>query len=118
MHVLKMLVNGNVNKVNRRQEQQRRGGIFNNRHNYYKNTRVTSVVQEEHSAFPAGVVNKYEDTDDENADAGGEKEIEMEMQQLRVVQHWINQSGWDHTSEHECLTVWCAVVPTDSNNAT
>ena len=61
-------------------------------------------MQEEHSAFPAGVVNKYEDTDDENALAGGEKEIKMEMQQLRVVQHWINQNGWDHTSEQKAVS--------------
>ena len=44
LHVLKMLYKGDVSQVNRRQELQRRGGIFNNRHNFYKHTRCTNVA--------------------------------------------------------------------------
>ena len=104
MHVLKMLYKGDVSQVNRREEQKRRSGIFNNRHNFYKHTSCTSTAQEEHSALPAGVLNVCEDSDDENDYVGEEKEIEQEMQQLRVAHQWINQEGWDLASERKALS--------------
>lgn len=101
MHVLKMLYKGDVSQINRRQEQHRRGGLFSGRHTFYKNTRCTSVAQEEQSAFPAGVLNVCEDSDDDNDFVGEDKEIEQELRELRVVQNWIHQTGWDHASEQK-----------------
>jgi hypothetical protein len=58
----------------------------------------------EQSAFPAGVLNVCEDSDDANDFFGEEKEIELEMQQLRGVQQWVNQKGWDHASERTAVS--------------
>jgi len=105
LHVFKMLYKGEITQADRHQEQQRKSGIFNNRHNYYKHTRCTSVVQEEQSAMPMGVLNRCEDSDDDEAAYTGEqKEINQELQELRVVQHWINQSGWDSASEGRAMS--------------
>jgi len=104
MHVLKMLYRRDVSQVNRRQEHHRKGGIFSNRHNFYKHTRCTSVAQEEQSAFPSGALNVREDRDDENDFVGGELEIDKELLSLRFAQPWINQKGWDHASEQKAVS--------------
>ena len=69
------------------------------KHNFYRNTRCTSVAQEEQSALPAGVININEDSDDDEAYGGEQKEIAKEIDELRAAQHWINQEGWDVASE-------------------
>ena len=51
------------------------------------------------SALPAGVINTYEDSTDEEDCAGEQKEIAMEMQALRGAQQWVNQEGWDAAGE-------------------
>ena len=73
--------------------------MFNRKHSFYRHTRCTSVAQKEQSALPAGVVNTYEDSDDEGAYLGEQKEIQKEMDELRVAQHWVNQEGWDAAAE-------------------
>ena len=55
--------------------------------------------------MPAGVVNRCEDSDDDDeAYSGEQKEINQELKELRVVQHWINQSGWDTDSEGRAMS--------------
>ena len=49
--------------------------------------------------MPGGVINTHEDSDDADAYSGEQKEIAMEMQELRVAQHWVNQEGWDALGE-------------------
>ena len=49
--------------------------------------------------MPAGVINTHEDTDDEEAFTGEQKEIQKEVQELRAAQHWVNQEGWDAVGE-------------------
>ena len=44
-------------------------------HDVYRNTRCTSIWQEEQSALPGGVINTYLDSDDEDAYTGEQKEI-------------------------------------------
>ena len=44
--------------------------------------------------MPAGVVNVHEDTD-EDEEAFDEMELERERDELRIVEHWDNQEGWD-----------------------
>jgi len=97
--VFKMLYRGDVSQANRRAEQLRKGGIFNQKHGFYKRTRCTSAAQEAQSALPAGVINVCEDTEDEEEYGGEEKEIAKEMQELRASQKWVNQPGWDAVSE-------------------
>ena len=63
--VFKMLYRGDIAQVSRQEARLRKGGIFNNKHGFYKRTRCTSTAQEEYSALPAGVINVCEDTDDE-----------------------------------------------------
>ena len=41
------------------------------------------------------VINTYLDSDDEDVYTGEQKEIQREAQELRAVQSWINQEGWD-----------------------
>ena len=60
---------------------------------------VETIFQEEQSALPAGVININEDSDDDDAYLGEQKEIAKEMDELRVAQQWINQEGWDVASE-------------------
>ena len=62
--VLKMLYRGNMAEVSRQEEQLNNAKVFNQKHSFYRNTRCTSVAQEEQSALPAGVSNVYEDSDD------------------------------------------------------
>jgi len=97
--VLKMLYKGNMAEVNRRVEQQRKAKVVNHKHDYYRKTRVTCTAQEEQSAMPGGVINTHEDSDDDEGVTGEQKEIAMEMQELRAAQHWVNQEGWDAVGE-------------------
>ena len=46
-----------------------------------------------------GVVHVHEDSDDDDAFTGEQKEIAKEMEELRVAQYWINQAGWDASVE-------------------
>ena len=59
----------------------------------------TCTGQEESSAMPAGVMNTYEDSDDEDVYGGEQKEIQREWQELRGYEQWINQKGWDPVGE-------------------
>ena len=97
--VLKMLYAGSMAEVNKREEQCRKAKVVSRRHNVYRNTRCTNLAQEEQSALPAGVVNIYEDSDDNDAYGGEQKEIQRELDELRVAQHWINQEGWNAAAE-------------------
>jgi len=98
-HVLKMLYKGSMAEISREEQQSKKAHVFNRKHNCYRNTRCTSVAQEEQSALPAGVININEDSDDDEAYYGDQKEIAKEIEELRVAQHWINQEGWDVASE-------------------
>ena len=102
--VLKMLYEGNIAEANRREEQQRKSWIANHRHDFYRQTRCTSTAQEECSAMPAGVMNTHEDSDDDDAYGGEQKEIDREMQELRAAQHWVNQEGWNAAGEGVATT--------------
>ena len=62
-----------------------------------------STAQEEQSALPAGVINVNEDSDDEDAYNGEQKEIKKESEELRAAQQWINQEGWDVASEAQVV---------------
>ena len=97
--VLKMLYKGNLDEANRFEERARKGKVFNVKHSFYKHTRCTSVAQEESSALPAGVFNVNEDSDDDEAYIGEQKEIAKEMDELRAARHWVNQEGWDLDAE-------------------
>ena len=66
-HVLKMLYKGNMAEISRKEQQSKKAHVFNRKHNCYRNTRCTSVAQEEQSALPAGVININEDSDDDEA---------------------------------------------------
>ena len=63
----------------RHEERARKGKVFNAKHSFYRHTRCTSVAQEESSALPTGVFNVNEDSDDDEAYIGDQKEIEKEM---------------------------------------
>ena len=102
--VLKMLYKGNMEEVNRCEEQTRKAKVFNRRHDYYKHTRCTSTAQEEHSAVPAGVFNVNEDSEDDEAYFGEQKELAAEAQELRAAQHWVNQEGWDAVGEGRAVS--------------
>ena len=97
--VLKMLYKGNMEEISRQEQQSKKAKVYNRKHNCYRNTRCTSVAQEEQSALPAGVININEDSDDDEAYVGEQKEIAKEIDELRVAQHWINQEGWDVAGE-------------------
>ena len=81
-------------EVERSSEMERKCTVVKTKHNFYKQTKVTSRAQEEQSALPAGVINTYEDTTDEDDFTGEQKELEKEMQALRSAQQWVNQEGW------------------------
>ena len=49
-----------VDEVERWSEVQRKSTDVETKHNFYKQTKVTSLAQEEQSALPAGVLNTYE----------------------------------------------------------
>ena len=98
-HILKMLYKGNMEEANRKEEQQRKSKFISHKHNFYRHTRCANVDQEEQSAHPAGVINVFEDEDDDNAYTGEQIEIDKEMQELRKAQQWVNQKGWDARAE-------------------
>ena len=82
-----------------------KGKIFNRpKHDYYKQTRCTSTAQEEQSALPAGVINRHEDSSEDEDCYGEGKEMAKEAQELRAAAHWINQSGWDTASEGRAVS--------------
>ena len=88
-----------VEEVERWSEVERKATVLKMKHNFYKQTKITSLAQEEQSALPAGVLNTYEDTTDEESFFGEQKEIDKEMQALRAAQHWVNQEGWGAAGE-------------------
>ncbi len=90
---------GNMEEISRQEQQSKKAKVHTGKHNCYRNTRCTSMAQEEQSALPAGVININEDSDDDEAYLGEQKEIAREIDELRVAQHWINQEGWDVASE-------------------
>ena len=98
-HVLKLLYQGNLAELDRRAEQDRKSVLLNKKHDFYRSTRCTCTGQEASSAMPAGVMNTYEDSDDEDAYGGEQKEIQKEWQELRGYEQWINQKGWDPVGE-------------------
>ena len=92
-----------VEELERSSEVARKSTVVKTRHNFYKQTKVTSHAQEEQSALPAGVLNTYEDTTDEEDFTGEQKEIASEMQALRAAQQWVNQEGWDAAGEAKAV---------------
>ena len=68
--MLRMLYRGNIEEVSKQQELSRKAKLVNPKHGFYRNTRCCSVAQEAQSALPAGVVNVYEDSDDDEAYTG------------------------------------------------
>ena len=97
--MLKMLYKGNMEEVQRQEAKLKKAGTFNRKHNCYRRTRCTMLAQEEQSAHPGGAINVYEDSDDDEAYQGEQKEILKEMEELRAAQHWVNQEGWDVAGE-------------------
>ena len=104
MHVLRMLYKGNMEETSRKEAQQRRSHCVNHKHNVYRMTRCTSTAQEEQSALPAGVINTFEDSEDDAAYTGEQKEIAKECDELRSVESWINQEGWDIGAEGRAVS--------------
>lgn len=104
MHLFKMLYKGNLEEANRREEQTRKSHCISHKHNVYRNTRCTSIWQEEQSALAGGVINTHLDSDDDDAYTGEQKEIQRETQELRAVQSWINQEGWDAAAEGRAVS--------------
>ena len=100
---LKLLYKGNMQDSSRQEKQNKKAMVYNKKHNCYRNTRCTSTAQEEQSALPAGVINVNEDSDDEDAYNGEQKEIKKESEELRAAQQWINQDGWDVASEAQVV---------------
>ena len=88
---LKMLYKGNMEQISRRGQQEKSAKVYNRKRNYYCNTRCRCITQEEQSAIPAGVFNADEDSDDEDAYLGEQKELQKEMQELLAAKDWINQ---------------------------
>ena len=97
--ILKMLYRGNLQERNRAEAQLRKSSLCNHKHSFYRNTRCTSIAQEEQSALPVGVTNVFEDSDDDEAYTGEQKEIEKELQELRRVQHLVNLDTFDAQAE-------------------
>ena len=54
--------------------------------------------------MPAGVMNVHDDSDDPDEYGGEQKEINMEMQELRVAEQWVNQQGWNAAGEGFAVT--------------
>ena len=78
----------------------RKAKVFSGKHWYYKKTWVTGLWQEEASVHPkAGAMNVYDDSSDEDAYTGEQKEIAREVEELRVAKHWINQENADPLAE-------------------
>jgi hypothetical protein len=104
VRVIRLLHQGNVQEASRREEIKRKCNAVSHKHIYYRNTRCTSVAQEEQSALPAGVINVNEDSDDDDAYEGEQKEIAKEMDELRAASHWVNQAGWDVVQEGRAVS--------------
>ena len=68
--ILKMLFKGNLEERNRSEAQLRKSSASNHKHSYYRKTRCTSTAQEEQGALPAGVLNVFEDSDDDETYTG------------------------------------------------
>ena len=86
--ILRMLYQGNVAEATRQNEVARKSKVFNGKHGFYKKTWVTSLAQETASVHPrAGAVNVYDDSSDEEAYTGEQKEIAREVDELRVARH-------------------------------
>jgi len=94
LRVLKMLYKGNMEEISRQEEQSRKAKVYNRKHNFYRNARCTNAAQEEQSALPGGVINVNEDSDDDEAYMGEQKEIAKELEELRAARHWINQDTY------------------------
>ncbi len=77
---------------------------MSHKHKVYRMTRCTSTAQEEQSALPAGVINTYEDSEDDGAYTGEQREIQRECEELRAVESWINQEGWDIVAEGRAIS--------------
>ena len=103
--ILKMLYKGNLEEANRKDAQKRKSHCVSHKHNVYCNTRCTSTAQEEHSVLPAGVINTFEDSEDDEAYTDDQKEIQREAQELRAVESWINQEGWDADAEARAVSL-------------
>ena len=107
-----------VEELDRWNEVDRKTTVVKTRHNFYKQTKVTSLAQEEQSALPAGVLNTYEDTTDEEFFCAEQKEIDKELQALRAAHQWVNMEGWDAASEAKVVDSRGAEVdlrtPTDT----
>ena len=98
--ILRILYQDNVAEATRQNEVARKSKVFNGKHGSYKNSWVTSLGQETASVHPrAGAVNVYDDSSDEEAYTGEQKEIAREVDELRVARHWINQEGSDAAAE-------------------
>ena len=102
-HVLKMLYKGSMKDLPRAPIQNEKAKVNNSRHSYYRHTRCTSVAQEEQSALPAGVTNINQDSDDEDAYLGDQKEVAKESEEIRAALHWVNQEGWPMAKEHMAI---------------
>ena len=92
-----------MEELERWSEVERKSTVVKTRHNFYKQTKVTSLAQEEQSALSAGIINTYEDTSDEEDFTGEQKEIASEMQALRAAQQWVNQEEWDAAGEAKAV---------------
>ena len=93
-----------MEETNRKEAQQRRTHCVGHKHNVYRMTRCTSTAQEEQSALPAGCINTFEDSEDDAAYTGEQKEIERECQELRAIESWTNQEGWDIAAEGRAIS--------------
>ena len=93
-----------MEETSRKEVQQRRTHCVGHKHNVYRMTRCTSTAQEEQSALPAGVINTFEDSEDDAAYTGEQREIERECQELRAIESWINQEGWDTAAEGRAIS--------------
>ena len=61
----------------------------------------TKTIREsaDRGGWLTGVINTFEDSEDDEAYTGEQKEIQREVQELRAVESWINQEGWDADAE-------------------
>ena len=98
-HVLKMLYKGHLAEINKSEQWAKKARVYNEKHSLYKHTRCTSVAQEECIALPAGVFNVNEDSEDDEAYSGEQKEIAKKMDELRAAEHCIKQQGRDMAAE-------------------
>ena len=103
--ILRMLYQGNVAETSRQEEVTRMLKVFNRRHGFYKKTWVTSLAQETARVHPgAGAMNVYEDSSDQDAYMGEQREIQREMEELRRVKDWINLDGCDAAAEARAVS--------------